>query len=230
MEKTTLEQVEKEAAKRTKKDFFLAIFYLVPGLGIAWGIIEGMEHLQIKTFSTADSFLTTPNSNPLFQLMIILIAFLIIPSILEFILINRSKLTGKKFLKRILLFIIPCIPVMYLSFFSYLEVGEHSITYDPFLSGEKKTYAWEDIESVVIDKATSRNKRFDYYVNFKDGTNIDIWGNTRMNIEELKQIDDRIRAKGIPKYVNVPPYEKGLKDAYGDSPNKYKMVQQIVSE
>ncbi|MFS0864291.1 hypothetical protein [Fredinandcohnia sp. 179-A 10B2 NHS] len=230
MENITLEQVEKEEKKRSKKDFLIAIPTIAVAFGSIWAYVEGMEYLQIKTFSTEDSFLTVTISSFLYHIMIVILFLLIFPMVGEFILSNRSKLTVKQLMKRVLVLAIPCIPVMYLSFYSYIDIGEQSITYDPFWPGEKKTYAWEDIESVVIDEASYRNKRFDYYVNFIDGTSLDIWGDTRMNIEELKLVDDKVRANGIPKYINEPPYEKGLKDAYGDHPEEYKIVQQVISE
>lgn len=230
MENITLEQVEKEEKKRSKKDFLIAIPTIAVAIGSIWAFVEGMEYLQIKTFSTEDSFLTVTISSFLYQIMTVILFLLIFPMVSEFIFSNRSKQTVKQLMKRVLVLAIPCIPVMYLSFYSYVDIGEQSITYDPFWPGEKKTYAWEDIESVVIDEASYRNKRFDYYVNFKDGTSLDIWGETRMNIEELSQVDDVVRAKGIPKYIYEPPYEKGLKDAYGDHPERYKMVQQVISD
>jgi hypothetical protein len=111
-----------------------------------------------------------------------------------------------------------------------VDIGAKSIIHNPFLPGEKKVYIWEDIQSVVIDESSYRSKRFDYYVNFQDGSNLDIWGDTGMKIEELKQVDDMIRKRGIPKYINEPPNEKEIIDAYADHPEKYKMVQQIITE
>jgi hypothetical protein len=230
MENITLEQVEEEEKKRSKHDFIRSMLYIVLGLGLSWSFIEGMEYMQIRTFSTADSILTTTISSFLYHMMIILFFLLIIPSFCEFIFGNPLKLTIKQYLKRTLPIVILGIPVFYFSFFSYVDIGEQSITYDPFWSSEKRIYAWEDIEAIVIDEADHRNKRFDYYITFKDGTSLDIWGNTRMKIEELKLIDDEIRARGIPKYIDEPPYEKGLKKAYGDNPERYKMVRQIISE
>jgi hypothetical protein len=230
MENTTLEEVEAEENKRLKKDFLLAVPYLALALGSGWVMFEGLDYLQMKTFSSAESIITTTNSSFLYALSVILISFFIIPSVCEFIFRNPSKITVKEYMKRILPIIIPSIPIIYMSFYSYLDIGKDSISYDPFWPGEKEIYLWEDIQSVVIDKASYRNKRFDYYVYFKDGTKLDIWGDTRMNIGELKQVDDIVRARGIPKYINEPPYEKGLEDNYGDNPEEYKMVQQIISE
>jgi hypothetical protein len=230
MDNITLEQVEEEEKKRSRHDFLISILYIALGLGSAWAFIEGMEYMQIRTFSTNESLITTTISSFLYHIMIILFFLLIIPSACEFIFRNPLKLTVKQYLKRTLPIVILGIPVFYLSFFSYVDIGEQSITYDPFWSSKKRIYAWEDIEAIIIDKADHRNKRFDYYVTFKDGTSFDIWGNTRMSIEELKLVDDRIRAKGIPKYIEEPPYEKGLKNAYGDNPKRYKMVRQIISE
>ncbi|MEK5379416.1 hypothetical protein [Niallia sp. FSL W8-0635] len=226
----TFEKAVKEENKRQWKDLVLGILYIASGIAIAFGGLEGMEHLQRNYFATADSFLITTVMHPLYELMIFLIALLIIPTFLEFIFVNRAKLTFKKYAKRFLWLIFLCIPVMYLAFSSYLIIEENGVIYDPFWPGEKKTYAWEDIDSVVVDKARSKQKSFDYYVNFKDGTNVDIWGDTRMKIEELKQIDDRIRENGIPKYIADPPYENGIKGSYKKNPEKYKMLQQVISE
>lgn len=225
----TFEKAVKEENKRQGIDFVLGILYIAPGIGIAYGGLKGMEHLQHKYFATADSFLMTTVMHPLYELMIFLIALLIIPTFLEFIFVNRAKLTFKKYAKRFLWLILPTIPVMYLAFSSYLVIEENGVTYNPFWPGEKKAYTWEEIDSIVVDKATSKQKSFDYYVNFKDGTNLDIWGDTRMKIEELKQIDDKIREKGIPKYINEPPYENGIK-GYKKNSEKYNMLQQVIKE
>jgi len=117
-----------------------------------------------------------------------------------------------------------------------LDFGKDSIKYDPFWLGEKKIYAWEEIDVVVIDrgngsaKGNRRNKRFDYYVYFKDGTHLDIWGDSRMNIKELKLVDDRIRAKGIPKFIEELPDISKLKEVHGDHPETDKLIDQIICE
>lgn len=183
----TFEKAVKEENKRQGMGFVLGILYIVPGIGIAYGCLKGIEHLQNKYFSTADSILTATVVHPLYELMIFLVALLIVPTFLEFIFVNRAKLTFKKYAKRFLWLVLLCIPVMYLTFSSYLVIEENRVIYDPFWPGEKKTYAWEDIDSIVVDKARSKQKSFDYYVNFKDGTNLDIWGDTRMKIEELNK-------------------------------------------
>jgi len=81
MNNTTLEQVEKEEKKRYKKETYQAFFYIAVGVGAFWGMLEGIEYLQVKTFATADSFLTTPINWFLFKLALAVLCLLIIPYI-----------------------------------------------------------------------------------------------------------------------------------------------------
>lgn len=229
----TLEQVQEDEKKRTKKSFFLAIIYLILTAGFTSGSMKVMNYFQLKTFSTEDSIVTTMYSNSWFILMIFFYSLIIIPSIGGLIFGNRKKIDVKHYLKRMLLVIILTIPIIvisYFSFYSYLDIGNRSITYHPFWSIEKRVYAWEDIQKVVIDRATSKSRRFDYYVYFQDGTKLDIWGNTRMNIQKLKQVDDQIRAKGIPKYIDKQPNENNILRIYADHPEEEEMVLQIIRE
>lgn len=229
----TLEEVQQEEKKRTKKSLFLAIFFLILAAGIASGSMKVMNDFQIKTFSTEDSIVTTMYSSSWFILTIFYFSFIIIPCIMGLIFSYRKKLGVRHYLKRLLLIIILTIPFIvnsYFLFYCYLDIGNRSITYDPYWSTEKRVYAWEDIQSVVIDQATSRSRRFDYYIYFEDGTKLDIWGNTRMNIQELKQVDDKIRAKGIPKYMYDQPNESNILEIYADNPEEEKMVLQIIRE
>lgn len=230
MDDITLEQVEKEDQKRYKKEIYQALFYIAVGLVSVWAMIKGIDHFKIEAFATADSFVTVTIRSELYQLMVIILCLFLIPYICEFIFIKRLLLKKGQFSKKVLLMLIPCVPVLYLSFYHYLDIGEHSITYDPFWPGEKKIYTWEEIDAVVIDRANHRSKRFDYYVYFNDGTHLDIWGDTRMNIDELKLVDDRIRASGIPKYIEELPNVNRIKEVYEDHPEGDKMIQQIISE
>jgi len=236
MDNTTLEQVEKEEKRRYKKETYQAIFYIAVGAATFWGIIEGIEYLQMKTFATADSFITTQIPGFLFKVALAVLCLLIIPYIFEYIFYRRLMLKKGRFSKKILLLILGSIPILYLSFFNYLDVGKDSITYDPFWPGDKKVYDWEEIDAVVIDRlngsarANRRNKRFDYFVYFKDGTQLDIWGDSGMNLKELKLVDDQIRAKGIPKFIEELPDINKLKEVHGDHPETDKMIDQIFSE
>src|SRR4051812_3266017 len=109
MENITLEEVEAEENKHLKKDFLLAVPYLALALGSGWAMFEGLDYVQMKTFSTADSIITTTNSSFLYGLSVILISFFIIPSVCEFIFRNQSKITDKQYMKRILPIVIPSI-------------------------------------------------------------------------------------------------------------------------
>lgn len=230
MDNTTLEQVEKEEKKRYKKETYQAFFYIAVVAGSFWGMLEGIEYLQMKIFSAPDSFVTTTIRGFLYQIMLALLCLYIIPYILEFIFFKRLILKKGRFSKNVLLLAISCLPILYLSFFNYVDIGKDSITYDPFWPGEKKTYGWGEINGVVIDRADRRNKRFDYYVYFEDGTHLDIWGDTRMKIDELKLVDDWIRANGIPKYMEDPPDVKRIKEVYKKHPERDKILEQILSE
>ena len=220
----------KEKKPITIKDFLFGLFLLGVGLGAAWGIIEGIEYLQEKSFAIEESFLFRTNTNFLYYLLIIIISFLIIPTFLDLLLRNLSRRSVIHYIKKFLPVIILCVPVAYLSYTSYVDFGEQGIQYDPFWPGEKKVFTWSDIDSVVIDKAHRRKRRFDYYIHFKDGTLVDIWGNTRMRIEELSLVDDKIRANGIQKYINDPPNESNIKSVFGKTPEKNKMIQKILRE
>lgn len=231
MNRMTLEQAQKEEKKRSWKENVPMFFFLVIGLGSAFGIFMGLEYLQVETFSTDNSLVTTPNISFLDFFMVILIGVFLIPTFLEFIFINSFKRTVKQYLKIFLPIAIFTIGVLFLSFYSYTDITEKTITYDPFWFGEKQVYAWGDIEWVVIDEASDRSKDFDYYLYFKDDTTLDIWGSTRMYIDELKLVDDRIREMGIPKEVNVPPNEMEIKEGYGREDKEiYQMIEQVIRD
>ena len=59
---------------------------------------------------------------------------------------------------------------------------------------------------------------------------IDLWkGGAGLNIYELNWIDDIIRNKGIPKYINSKPTDKQIKKAYSES-EEFEIAKKIFIE
>ena len=84
------------------------------------------------------------------------------------------------------------------------------------------------MELVVIYKPL--NTVGDNEVYFHDGTKIDLWkGGAGLTIYELNWVDDIIRNKGIPKYIDSMPTDKHIKKAYSE-PEKFKMAKKIFAE
>lgn len=228
MEKEIFED-GKENDDFSVKNYLIQILGCFLGLGATVGIHFGMEYLQDVTFANPkEAFIVASFPNGVFFLLTLMILLIFVGQFTEIITKKKYLFTKVELLVRIVPMLIFYIPLTYFTFDHYVTFSKEAINFDPLWTTEKQEYLWEDIESVVIYKPL--NSVGDYEVYFHDGTKIDLWkGGAGLTIYELNWVDDIIRNKGIPKYLNSMPTDKQIKKAYSES-EEFEMAKKIFTE
>ncbi len=123
------------------------------------------------------------------------------------------------------------VPMLFLALNNYSYVSRDGVTYNSFFSLNEKTLPWDDATKVEITFSTHKDElRIFYFVNFNDGTRINIFKWVSLN--EFSQIDAMLRSKGIS--FDIEPIDDKtmllIKDKYSADSVKFEMINKIISE
>ncbi|WP_099354812.1 hypothetical protein [Fredinandcohnia onubensis] len=213
--------------KRNKK---MELLIGVVFLGLVFVYIFGVFWLQEVVFSDHDAFITAALD------VTIGMGFL---GILLIIIAIKSLLKGEmpplkvRPIFKIYIPSIVFIAILVLSFDHYLSISPNKITWSPFLSvGKTEVYSWDEVEYVNIAARDGgmRESNGAYFLNFSDGTYIDVWDARGMDrAENIKKIDDFVREKGIARYVNSKPSAKQINREYKEKEER-DIINKVFSE
>jgi hypothetical protein len=225
--KKELSPLLKKKKDMSVKDFIFQTIIVFLALGTCAGIVLGLEYLKVRVFSSEAAIVTVPIINGGFIILTFFIVIFIYSFLGHLLVKKQIVYTKKEIMFRMgPLFIIFTL-VAILSFDQYAEIREETIVIDRFWSFETKEYEWDTVESAVVSEGYRRVGNYTVY--FQDGTKLNFWGGTRIDIYDLKTVDDLIKEKNIPKYINSIPTDKRIKRMY-KKPETYEIVKTLFSE